>query len=383
MERGQCPKYLWGVEVRYVEEFRQAEAVQTWVAAIAQRVTRPWTLMEVCGGQTHSIVRYGLDTLLPEGVTLLHGPGCPVCVTPGAVIDQAIAIAADPQVTICSFGDMLRVPGDRQQSLQQARAAGAQVQIVYSPLDAVAIAAKNRDRQVVFLAVGFETTAPATALAIAQAQQLGLDNFSILLSHVRVAPAMVQLLEDPGCRIQAFLAAGHVCTVAGLADYPAIAQRYRVPIAVTGFEPLDILQGIYTCIDQLESERFEVVNCYGRAVQPGGNPAAQQWVERVFAIADQDWRGLGTIPEGGLQFQPAFEAFDARRRFAIAETIEPAPVPDCMSGLVLQGQKQPCDCPAFGRTCTPETPLGAPMVSSEGACAAYYRYRHSPVTMRA
>ncbi|ABB58416.1 hydrogenase formation protein HypD [Synechococcus elongatus] len=365
--------------MRYVQEFRQAAAVQAWVEAIAQRVTRPWTLMEVCGGQTHSIVRYGLDTLLPEGVTLLHGPGCPVCVTPGSVIDQAIAIAQDPQVIICSFGDMVRVPGDRQQSLQQARAAGAQVQIVYSPLDAVAIAAKNPDRQVVFLAVGFETTAPATALAIAQAQQQQLTNFSVLLSHVRVAPAMTQLLADPDCRIQGFLAAGHVCTVAGLAEYPAIANRYHVPIAITGFEPVDILQGIYACLDQLESGRSEVVNCYGRAVQEAGNLAAQQWVERVFAIADQDWRSLGTIPEGGLEFQPEFKSFDAHCRFAITGAIALTSVNDCISGLVLQGQKQPCDCPAFGRTCTPEKPLGAPMVSSEGACAAYYRYRRTQV----
>lgn len=361
--------------MKFVDEYRDARAVAELARAIARRVTRPWTLMEVCGGQTHAIVRFGLDELLPAGVTLVHGPGCPVCVTPVELIDKALTLAARPEVTFCSFGDMLRVPGTRQ-DLLAVKAAGGDVRIVYSPLDAVKLARALPDRQVVFFAVGFETTAPANALAVLRARQLGLTNFSLLVSHVRVPPALEAILTAPGNRVQGFLAAGHVCTVMGCAEYHPLAARYRVPIVVTGFEPVDVLRGVCQCLEQLETGRAEVENAYGRAVREHGNPAARALVDEVFEVVDRAWRGLGCIPRSGWGLRDKFAAFDAERRFgltggAVEESTE------CRSGLVLQGALKPPECPAFGTRCTPEHPLGATMVSSEGACAAYYRYRRT------
>ncbi len=364
--------------MKYVDEYRDAERCQQTARAIADLVTRPHTLMEICGGQTHAIVKYGLDRLLPPAITLLHGPGCPVCVTPPTAIDRAIAIASLPEVVLCSFGDMLRVPGS-DRDLLSAKATGADVRAVYSPLEAVQLAANHRDREVVLFAVGFETTAPATALALLQAQQLGLPNFSLLVAHVLVPPAMHAILRDPGCRVAGFLAAGHVCTIAGYGEYAAIAAQYRLPIVVTGFEPLDILQGIYRCVRQLETGRAEVENQYARSVRPTGNARALAQLATVFEPRDRDWRGMGTIPLSGLALRPAFADFDAECRFP--HVPQPAKSGDrhadspCISGNILRGLQKPPDCPAFGTACTPDRPLGAPMVSSEGACAAYYRYR--------
>ena len=354
-------------------DYRDPATVRRLIDAIGGTVTRPWTLMEICGGQTHAILRAGLDRLLPPQVTLVHGPGCPVCVTPVGVIDQAIALAGRPDVTLCSFGDMLRVPGSRT-DLLAARASGGDVRVVYSPLDAVAIAGREPGREVVFFAVGFETTAPAAAAAVRQAQALGLANFSLLCAQVRVPPAMAVILEAPDCRIQGFLAAGHVCTVMGLAEYAPLVARYGVPIVVTGFEPVDILTGVLHCLRQLESGQARLENAYERAARVDGNPAAQALVGEVFEFVARDWRGLGELPESGLGLRAAYADFDAARRFGLAET----PAPDCgecLAGEVLQGHLRPDRCPAFGSRCTPQRPLGAPMVSSEGACAAYYRYR--------
>jgi hydrogenase expression/formation protein HypD len=359
--------------MKYVDEFRSAEHVQALARAIAAATTRPWTIMEVCGGQTHAIVRFGLDRLLPAEITLVHGPGCPVCVTPIELIDMALSLAGRPEVILCSFGDMLRVPGSSG-DLLGARAAGGVVRIVYAPLDAVRIAVENPTRQVVFFAVGFETTAPATALAVRQAKLQGLANFCVLVAHVLVPPAMAAILEAPGSRVQGFLAAGHVCTVMGCGAYDDLAARYRVPIIVTGFEPCDILQGVLLCVRQLEAGRSQVENAYTRAVRTTGNPAAQGLVRQVFKPSERTWRGLGPIPLSGLAFQSEYAGFDALHRFVLQPAaVEPAS--ECIAGLVLQGLKRPGDCPAFGARCTPERPLGAPMVSSEGACAAYYRYR--------
>ncbi len=361
--------------MKFVDEYRDAQGVAELARAIARRVTRPWTLMEVCGGQTHAIVRFGLDELLPPGVTLVHGPGCPVCVTPVELIDKALTLAARPEITFCSFGDMLRVPGSRQ-DLLAVKAAGGDVRLVYSPLDAVKLARALPDRQVVFFAVGFETTAPANALAVLQARQLGLTNFSLLVSHVRVPPALEAILTAPGNRVQGFLAAGHVCTVMGCAEYHPLAARYRVPIVVTGFEPLDVLRGVLQCLEQLEAGRAEVENAYGRAVREHGNPSARALVDEVFEVVDRAWRGLGRIPRSGWGLREKFAAFDAERRFGLSgSTVEEST--ECRSGLVLQGALKPPECPAFGTRCTPEHPLGATMVSSEGACAAYYRYRRA------
>ncbi|MEJ2409191.1 MAG: hydrogenase formation protein HypD [Novosphingobium sp.] len=359
--------------MKHLDEYRDPAAARRYADAIAGIVTRPWTIMEICGGQTHSIVRHGIDRLLPEGVTLLHGPGCPVCVTPPGMIDAAIAIASRPGVIFCSFGDMLRVPGN-ERSLLAARARGADVRMVYSPLDAVTIARDNPDSQVVFFAIGFETTAPATAMAILQAESQGLTNFSMLVSHVLVPPAMEALLGDPACGVQGFLAAGHVCTIAGYRDYEPLARRYRIPIVVTGFEPVDLLQGLYMVIRQLEEGRCEVENQYSRSVRPEGNPAARVAVDRVFTVQAQDWRGMGRIEASGLGLSERYTCFDARRRFPM---VVPGPEreSECIGGEILRGVRKPCDCPAFARRCTPERPLGATMVSSEGACAAYYRYR--------
>jgi len=359
--------------MRFVDAYRDPAAVAAAAAAIARSVTRPWTIMEVCGGQTHAIVRHGLDTLLPEGVQLIHGPGCPVCVTPAEVLDLAHRIAARPEVVFCTFADMLRVPGSSTDFFA-VKAAGGDVRTVLSPLEALALAAAHPDREVVFLAVGFETTAPATALALAQARQQKLTNFSTLVSHVRVPPALETILCAPGNRVQGFLAAGHVCAVMGTTEYDAIARDFGVPIVVTGFEPLDILDGIARCLAQLEAGRAEVENAYPRAVQRGGNAHAQALMREVFEPGARDWRGLGSIAASGLVLRPAYARFDAELRFgspAPAATVEGP----CISGAVLTGQRKPTDCPAFGTRCTPERPLGATMVSSEGACAAYYRYR--------
>jgi len=359
--------------VRFVDEYRRADDADRLAAAIHRAATRPWTLMEVCGGQTHSIVRFGVDALLPPGMELVHGPGCPVCVTPLELIERALDLAARPEITFCSFGDMLRVPG-RSRDLLGVKAAGGDVRVVYSPLDAVRIAWENPERQIVFFAVGFETTAPANAMAVVRAEQLGLDNFSLLVSHVLVPPAMEAILSSPGCRVQGFLAAGHVCTVMGYEEYLPLAERYGVPIVVTGFEPLDLLEGILLCVKQLEEGRAEVENQYSRAVRRGGNRPARALIRRVFQVVHRKWRGLGEIPASGLGLRERYASFDAERRFGVAGLGQEEPS-ECISGLVLQGVRKPRECPAFGERCTPESPLGATMVSSEGACAAYYRYR--------
>jgi hydrogenase expression/formation protein HypD len=360
--------------MRFIDEYRDPVAAGHCLEAIRRLVTRPWTVMEVCGGQTHTIVRYGIDELLPSGVTLLHGPGCPVCVTPLEKIDRAIALASRPDVIFCSFGDMARVPGtDR--DLLAVKAAGGDVRIVYSPLDALKIAIDNPDKQVVFFAVGFETTAPGNAMAVFQARRAGIGNFSILVSHVLVPPALEAILGSPACRVQGFLAAGHVCAVMGYAEYVPIAAKYNVPIVVTGFEPLDILQGIYMCLKQLEEGRAEVENQYTRVVSEQGNRTAQSLMADVFTVVPRAWRGIGDIPRSGLGLRDEYAGFDAERRFDLS-SVGPRPEPaECIAGLILQGLKKPHDCPAFGRRCTPEHPLGATMVSSEGACAAYFRHR--------
>ena len=363
--------------MKYVTEYRNEVRVQAYVDAIAALVTQPWNLMEICGGQTHTIVKYGLDQLLPTDVTLIHGPGCPVCVTDVALIDQALILAAQPEVIFCSYGDMLRVPGTST-DLLSVKAQGGDVRMVYSPLDAVALARQQPDRQVVFFAVGFETTAPATAMAVHQAQQQRLHNFSVLMAHVLVPPAMETILAAPDCQVQGFLAAGHVCTVTGYEAYPVIAAQYQVPIVITGFEPVDILQGVYLCLQQLEAGRAEVENQYARSVTVEGNQPAQQLMEQVFAVVPRVWRGLGSLPQSGLGLQGPYQYLDAQQRFAdqLQGHTPAAPAEElCISGLVLQGVKKPHECPAFGDHCRPEHPLGAPMVSTEGACAAYYRYR--------
>ena len=361
--------------MKYLDEYRDAELVHKGLEEIRRTVTRPWSLMEICGGQTHSIMRHGLDELLPEGIDLIHGPGCPVCVTPLELIDSAVTIALRPEVIFCSFGDMLRVPGSSK-SLFEAKAGGADVRIVYSPLDALKLARSNPERQVVFFAVGFETTAPANAMAVWQAAREGVENFSVLVAQVLVPPAIEALLSSPNCRVQAFLAAGHVCTVMGFEQYEPIARRYRVPIVVTGFEPLDLLEGIYMALVQLESGRAEVENQYSRAVRREGNRPAQQRILEVFEVSPRTWRGIGEIPSSGLALREPFRRFDALARFAITQgRVEESS--ECIAGLVLQGIQKPQECPAFAVRCTPERPLGAPMVSSEGACAAYYLYgRH-------
>ena len=367
----------------HLDEYRDPVLARRLAAELARVTTRPWTIMEVCGGQTHAIVKFGIDRLLPPPGELVHGPGCPVCVTPVGLIDQAIEIAARPEVIFCSFGDMLRVPGSRT-DLLSVKAGGGDVRIVYSPLDAVRLARAHPDRQVVFFAVGFETTAPANAMAVKQAQRAGLTNFSVLVSHVLVPPAMEAILASPQNRVQGFLAAGHVCTVMGFTEYEPLAARHRVPIVVTGFEPLDILQGVLMCVQQLESGRTEVENQYSRSVTRAGNEPAQRLVREVFRIVPRHWRGVGELPDSGLALTSPFADFDAVRRFA---TNAAAAEPDtgCISGLILQGIRKPHECAAFGTRCTPEHPLGATMVSGEGACAAYHRYRrnlpaHSPTT---
>ncbi len=359
--------------MKFVDEYRDRATAERYARAIRRIVTRPWSIMEVCGGQTHAIVKFGIDQLLPPEIMLLHGPGCPVCVTPVELIDKATQIAARPEVIFCSFGDMLRVPGTTR-DLFQVKAAGGDVRIVYSPLDALNVARENPERQVVFFAVGFETTAPANAMSVYQAKQFGVGNFSILVSHVLVPPALEAILSSPDNRTNAFLAAGHVCTVMGFEEYLPIARKYHVPIVVTGFEPVDILQGIFMCVRQLESGRGEVENQYRRSVRRQGNTSAQELVAKVFTVVPRKWRGVGEIPQSGLGLTEQFSAYDAELRFDVAgySADEDA---ECMSGAVLRGVKKPHECPAFGTRCTPEHPLGATMVSNEGACAAYYQYR--------
>jgi hydrogenase expression/formation protein HypD len=367
--------------MKYLDEYRDGELTQKIAREVHRVTTRPWNIMEVCGGQTHAIVKFGIDELLPKQITLIHGPGCPVCVTPLEIIEKALEIAARPNVIFTSFGDMLRVPGSTT-DLLSVKAKGGDVRIVYSPLDAVKIAEQNPGKEVVFFGVGFETTAPATAMAVYQAAQKRLKNFFLLTSHVLVSPAMEALLSSPNCKIQGFLAAGHVCTVMGFEEYFPIAAKYHVPIVVTGFEPLDILQGVLMVVQQLESGRGEVENQYARAVRREGNLPAQKLLREVFRVIPRKWRGVGEIPQSGLGLNEAYAAFDAEKKFGVAEhhVEEPA---ECISGLVLQGLKKPHECSAFGTKCTPEHPLGATMVSSEGACAAYYRYRRQPAATNA
>lgn len=363
--------------MKFVTEYRDASLVGAVLDDIRRTLTKPWTLMEICGGQTHAIVRYGIDQLLPAEIELVHGPGCPVCVTPLELVDRALAIASRSDVIFCSYGDMLRVPGSGR-DLFSVKAAGGDVRIVYSPLDAVELAAANPAKQVVFFAIGFETTAPANVMSVIQARALGLSNYSVLVSHVRVPPAIDAILSSPACRVQGFLLAGHVCSVMGYHEYPELLQRYQIPMAVTGFEPLDIVRGILATVRLLERGDIEIVNAYARAVTFEGNTQAQQAIQRVFEVCDRKWRGIGTIPVSGWRLRPEFSAFDAELKFDV-QGITALESPDCIAGKVLQGLQKPHDCPAFGTACTPEHPLGATMVSSEGACAAYYRYGHVPL----
>jgi hydrogenase expression/formation protein HypD len=358
--------------MRYIDEYRDGVSARRYADLIRTVTTRPWTLMEICGGQTHTIVKFGLESLLPDGITLVHGPGCPVCVTPLEMIEKALVIASRPDVIFTSFGDMLRVPGSSK-DLLTVKAEGGNVRIVYSPLDAVKIARENPGKKVVFFAVGFETTAPANAMSVWQAHTLGLKNFSILCSHVLVPPAIEALMSSPGNRVQGFLAAGHVCTVMGYEEYVPIASKYRIPIVVTGFEPVDILQGVYLTVKQLEESRHEVENQYARAVRREGNIPAKRLIAEVFKVTDRRWRGIGMIPASGYRLREKYASYDSERVFDVGNVdVEESPM--CSAGSILKGQMKPHECPSFGTTCTPEHPLGAPMVSSEGACAAYYHY---------
>lgn len=358
--------------MKFITEFRDAALVKNYLDQLQDITTRPWTIMEICGGQTHSLVKNGILEMLPKKITMVHGPGCPVCVTPIGIIDEAIHLAKDENVILCSFGDMLRVPGS-DKNLLEAKANGGDVRIVYSPLEAVAIAQKNPHRQVVFFAVGFETTAPANALSVVQADKLGLKNYSILASHVLVPPAMEAILSDPETRIDAFLAAGHVCTIMGLEEYYPVAEKFRTPIIVTGFEPVDLLQGILMAVHQLEAGEAKVENQYARVVLREGNKMAQQTIHEVFDVSDRKWRGIGTIPMSGYEVKESYNDFNARKKFNLDfQSIDENP--DCISGDIMKGLKKPIQCPMFGTKCKPEHPLGAPMVSSEGSCAAYYQY---------
>lgn len=364
--------------MKYLDEFSNPELAGKLVDQIRAATSRRWAIMEVCGGQTHSIIRHGIDQLLPDEIEMIHGPGCPVCVTPLEMIDKALEIACRPEVIFCSFGDMLRVPGSSK-DLFRVKSEGGDVRVVYSPLDALTIARENPDRQVVFFGIGFETTAPANAMTVYQAKRLGINNFSLLVSHVLVPPAIAAIMESPTCRVQAFLAAGHVCCVMGTDEYPALTEKYRIPIVVTGFEPLDILEGIRRTVIQLEAGRHELENAYPRAVQAQGNTAAKAMLEDVFEVGDRAWRGIGMIPNSGWRLSPAYRDFDAEYRFSVTG-IHTAESVVCRSGEVLQGFIKPHECAAFGKECTPRNPLGATMVSSEGACAAYYLYRRLEVT---
>ena len=359
--------------MKYIDEYRDERIARALVAQIARQVTRPWVLMEICGGQTHTLMRYAIDELLPPAIELVHGPGCPVCVTPLEIVDKAIAIASRPDVTFVSYGDMLRVPGSRS-DLFRVKASGGDVRVVYSPTDALRLARAQGERRVVFFAIGFETTAPANAMAVWEARQAGLKNFSLLVSHVLVPPAIRLLLESPHNRVQGFIAPGHVCTVMGYREYEALSREFRVPVVVGGFEPLDLLEAIAMLVAQLEEGRAEVENQYVRSVTCEGNRPAQQVMERIFEVCDRKWRGIGPIPQSGLRLRPEFTAYDAEKIFGLEDASAEEPA-ECISAEVLQGLKKPVQCPAFGQRCTPENPLGAPMVSAEGACAAYYHYR--------
>ena len=359
--------------MKFLDEYRDADLTRKLLADIQKTITRPWTLMEVCGGQTHSIIKSGLDRMLPAEINLIHGPGCPVCVTPLELVDKAIALASRPEVIFTSYGDMLRVPGSSR-DLFAVKAAGGDVRIVYSPLDALQIARDNPEKTVVFFAIGFETTAPANAMAVIQARAQDLKNFVVLVSHVTVPAAISALMQSPDVKVDGFLAAGHVCTVMGYWEYEPLAERYKIPIVVTGFEPVDLLHGILDCVRALEAGRYPVLNAYARYVSREGNRPAQAVISRVFETCDRAWRGIGVIPMSGYRLKPEYRSLDAEQRFPEVQAIETKESPLCISGLVLQGIKKPLECPAFGKQCTPQTPLGATMVSSEGACAAYYRY---------
>lgn len=359
--------------MKYIDEYRNSEIAKRYIDEIWRVCKGNWMIMEVCGGQTHTIVRFNIDEVLPKNISFVHGPGCPVCVTPLEILDKAIEIASMPNVIFCSFGDMLRVPGSKK-DLFAVKEEGGDVRIVYSPLDALKIAIKNPDKEVVFFGIGFETTAPANAMAVYQAKRMGIKNFSMLVSHVLVPPVIEAVLKSPQNRINGFLAAGHVCTVMGYKDYEEIAKKYKVPIVVTGFEPLDILQGVLMVVKQLEEGRYEVENQYTRSVRKEGNIEAQKIIDEVFEITDRTWRGMGVIPLSGYKIRENYREYDAEFRFSLVTKYVEEPK-DCISGLVLQGIKKPYECPAFGNKCTPDHPLGAPMVSSEGACAAYYNYK--------
>jgi hydrogenase expression/formation protein HypD len=364
--------------MKYLDEFSDPDLARRLIDQIKAITTRRWAIMEVCGGQTHSIIRHGIDQLLPDEIEMIHGPGCPVCVTPLEIIDKALEIASRPNVIFCSFGDMLRVPGSAR-DLFQIKSQGGDIRVVYSPLDALTIARDNPGKQVVFFGIGFETTAPANAMTVFQAKRLGIENFSLLVSHVLVPPAVAAIMESPTCRVQAFLAAGHVCSVMGTTEYPPLCEKYEVPIVVTGFEPLDILEGIRRTVLQLESGRHELENAYARAVRDEGNPAALQMLGAVFEVTDRSWRGIGMIRSSGWRLSPAYRDYDAEYRFSVTD-IHTEESAICRSGEVLQGLIKPHQCEAFGKECTPRNPLGATMVSSEGACAAYYLYRRLEVT---
>lgn len=361
--------------MKYVTEFRNQELVEQYLSEIKKITTQPWTIMEVCGGQTHSLVKNGILDLLPDEVQMIHGPGCPVCVTPLNLIDKAIYLAIEKKVILCSFGDMLRVPGSKK-SLLDAKAEGADIRILYSPLEAVILAKENPDKEVVFFAVGFETTAPANALSVVHAHELGVSNYSILASHVLVPPAIEAVMNDEESKIQAFLAAGHVCTIMGIAEYYPLVEKYNIPMVVTGFEPVDLLQGILMTVQQLEKGEAKLENQYSRVVRSEGNPQAQNVINQVFHINDREWRGIGSIPMSGYELKPKYARYDANLKFDV--NIEEAEEnKECIAGLVLKGIKKPNECPEFGKKCKPEFPLGAPMVSSEGACAAYYHFHQA------
>lgn len=358
--------------MKYLTEYRDPELAARYLDEIRKTVTQPWTIMEVCGGQTHSLVKNGILNMLPKEINMVHGPGCPVCVTPLNLIDKAVYLAEEKGVILCSFGDMLRVPGS-EKSLLEAKAGGADIRILYSPLEAVKIAAENPDREVVFFAVGFETTAPANALSVVHAHRQGLTNYSILASHVLVPPAIAAVMDDEETRIQGFLAAGHVCTIMGTEEYYPLVDKYNMPLVVTGFEPIDLLQGILMTVKQLENGEAKVENQYARMVRPEGNPQAIRTLSEVFATTDRMWRGMGVIPKSGYELQEQYVAYDANKKFAI-DIAEAPENKECIAGAIMKGLKKPFECPNFGTKCKPENPLGAPMVSSEGACAAYYHF---------
>ncbi len=361
--------------MKYMSEYRDATLVKKYLAELQQVVTKSWTFMEVCGGQTHSLVKNGILSLLPDKINMVHGPGCPVCVTPLHLIDKAVFLAEKPNVIMCSYGDMLRVPGSKK-SLLEAKAAGADVRILYSPLEAVKLAKENPDKEIVFFAVGFETTAPANALSVVHAERAGLKNYSILTSHVLVPPAIEALIQDETNTVQGFLAAGHVCTIMGMSEYYPIAEKYKIPIVVTGFEPVDLLQGILMLVKQLEAGTFNVENQYARVVKPEGNPQARTVIEKVFEVSNREWRGIGSIPFSGYEVNSVYADFDANKKLNISIP-KAEENKECIAGEILKGLKKPSQCPQFGKKCTPLNPLGAPMVSSEGACAAYYNFSHT------